>query len=101
MSQRRNAAGSSYCLCVKRKNLRRKNYNHKGMQNAESHLFKDHNGIADPLGKRPAVKSIATTPARAIATLLQLNLEVPRNQEITNLLIKRFNKTGFQWIIVN
>ncbi|KAL3952879.1 hypothetical protein ACCO45_012822 [Purpureocillium lilacinum] len=76
-------------LCVKRKDPKPKNYNHKGLQNAESHLFKDHDGMVDPSGKWLAVKSTASTPARSIATLLRLNPEVPRDQEITNLLIKR------------
>ena len=89
------------CLCVKRKDPRPKNYNHKGLQNAESHLFKDHNGIVDPAGKRKCPNSTAATPARSIATLLQLNPEVTRDQEITNLLIKRFNKTAFQQMMVH
>jgi hypothetical protein len=89
------------CLCIKRKDPRPKNYNYKGLQNAESHLFKDHNGIVDPSGKRQALKSTVATPARSIATLLRLNPEVPRDQEITNLLIKRFNKATFQQMIVN
>ncbi|OAQ59294.1 hypothetical protein VFPFJ_11592 [Purpureocillium lilacinum] len=63
-------------LCVKRKDPKPKNYNHKGLQNAESHLFKDHDGMVDPS-------------------------EVPRDQEITNLLIKRFDKAAFQQMIVN
>jgi hypothetical protein len=88
------------CLCVKRKDPRPKNYNHKGLQNAERHLLSDHNGMVDPSGKRLAAKSTAT-PARSIATLLRLNPEVPRDQEVTNLLIKRFNKTAFQQMIVN
>ncbi|KAG6989603.1 putative AC9 transposase [Fusarium oxysporum f. sp. conglutinans] len=64
------------CMCIKRKDPRPKNYSYKGLQNAESHLFKDHNGIVDPS-------------------------EIPRDQEITNLLIKRFNKAAFQQMIVN
>ncbi|KAG7409390.1 hypothetical protein Forpe1208_v010865 [Fusarium oxysporum f. sp. rapae] len=72
-----------------------------GLQNAESHLFKDHNGIVDPSGKRQALKSTVATPVRSIATLRRLNPEVPRDQEITNLLIKRFNKAAFKQMIVN
>ena len=89
------------CLCIKRKDPRPKNYNYKGLQNAESHLFKDHNGVVDPSGKRQGPKSTAEAPARSIATMLQLNPEVTRDQEITNLLIKRFNKTAFQQMMVN
>ncbi|KAM4067449.1 reverse transcriptase (RNA-dependent DNA polymerase) [Hirsutella rhossiliensis] len=80
---------------------RPKLYNHKGLQNAESHLFRDHSGIVDPSGKRLAVKSTAAAPACSIATLLRLNPEVPRDQEIKNVLIKLFDKTAFQQMIVN
>ncbi|KAK2471388.1 hypothetical protein H9L39_17619 [Fusarium oxysporum f. sp. albedinis] len=73
-----------------------------GLQNAESHLFKDHNGVTDPSGRRSSLKfPVATQPARSIATLLRLNPEVLRDQEIANLLIKRFNKTTFQQMIVH
>ncbi|EWZ27879.1 hypothetical protein FOZG_18414 [Fusarium oxysporum Fo47] len=89
------------CLCIKRKDPRPNNYNYKGLQNAKGHLFKDHNGIVDPSGKRQALKSTVATPARSVATLLRLDPEVPRDQEITNLLIKRFNKAAFQQMIVN
>ncbi|KAJ3542075.1 hypothetical protein NM208_g2341 [Fusarium decemcellulare] len=71
------------CLCIIRKDPRPKNYNYKGLQNAESHLFKDHNGTVDPSGKRQALKSTVTTPARSIATLLRLNLEM-----IVNCIVK-------------
>ncbi|KAL3954503.1 hypothetical protein ACCO45_010066 [Purpureocillium lilacinum] len=47
------------CLYVKRKDPKPKSYNHKGLQNAESHLFRDHNGILDPSGKRRQM-SLAT-----------------------------------------
>ena len=84
-----------YCLCIKQKNMRPKSYVVKGLQNAEIHLYKDHNGIVDPTGKKPRPVKAAEKAPQSIATILQLNPKEPKEQHLINMLIKRFNKTVF------
>jgi hypothetical protein len=89
------------CLCIKQKNPRPKSYAVKGLQNAEVHLYEDHNGIVDPTGKKQRPEKSVEKPHRSIATVLQLNAQEPREQSLINMLIKRFDKAVFQQKLVN
>ena len=89
------------CLCIKQKNPRPKSYAVKGLQNAEVHLYEDHNGIVDPRGKKQRPAKAAEKPPQSIATILQLNPKEPKEQYLINMLIKRFDKTVFQQKLVN
>ena len=88
-------------LCVKQKNPRPKSYAIKGLQNAEVHLHKDHNGIVDPKGKKHRPTKAAEKAPRSIAMILQLNPKDPKEQSLTNMLIKQFDKAIFQQKLVN
>ena len=61
------------CLCIKQKNLKPKSYTVKGLQNAEIHLYEDHNGIVDSTGKKQRPVKAAEKAYQSIATILQLN----------------------------
>jgi hypothetical protein len=89
------------CLCIKHKNPRPKSYAIKGLQNAEIHLYEDHNGIVDPTGKKQRPAKAAEKAPQSIATILQLNPKEPKEQYFINMLIKRFNKTVFRQKLVN
>ena len=89
------------CLCIKQKNPRPKSYTVKGLQNAEIHLYEDHDGIVDPTGKKQRPEKSAEKAHQSIATLLQLNPKEPKEQHLINMLIKRFDKTVFQQKLVN
>lgn len=66
------------CLCIKQKRLRPKSYAIKGLQNAEGHLYTDHNGIMDPTGKRQKPAKASEKAYQSIATILQLNPKEPK-----------------------
>ncbi|KNB17838.1 hypothetical protein FOXG_22067 [Fusarium oxysporum f. sp. lycopersici 4287] len=89
------------CLCIKQKRPRPKSYAIKGLQNAEGHLYTDHNGIMDPTGKRQKPTKASEKAHQSIATILQLNPKEPKEQDLINTLIKRFDKTAFQQKLVN
>ncbi|OBS15926.1 hypothetical protein FPOA_27978 [Fusarium poae] len=89
------------CLCIKQKRPRPKSYAIKGLQNAEGHLYTDHNGIMDPTGKRQKPAKASEKAHQSIATILQLNPKEPKEQDLINTLIKRFDKTVFQQKLVN
>ena len=89
------------CLCIKQKNPKPKSYAVKGLQNAEVHLYEDHNGIVDPRGKKQRPAKAAEKAPQSIATILQLNPKEPKEQYLINMLIKRFDKTVFQQKLVN
>ncbi|RKK07622.1 hypothetical protein BFJ65_g17827 [Fusarium oxysporum f. sp. cepae] len=89
------------CLCIKQKRPRPKSYAIKGLQNAEGHLYTDHNGIMDPTGKRQKPTKASEKAHQSIATILQLNPKEPKEQDLINTLIKRFDKTVFQQKLVN
>jgi hypothetical protein len=89
------------CLCIKQKRPRPKSYAIKGLQNAEGHLYTDHNGIMDPTGKRQKPAKASEKAHQSIATILQLNPTEPKEQDLINTLIKRFDKTVFQQKLVN
>ncbi|KAF5227807.1 hypothetical protein FANTH_14672 [Fusarium anthophilum] len=69
--------------------------------NAEGHLYTDHNGIMDPTGKRQKPTKASEQAHQSIATILQLNPKKPKEQDLINTLIKRFDKTVFQQKLVN
>ncbi|TXB97483.1 hypothetical protein FocTR4_00012007 [Fusarium oxysporum f. sp. cubense] len=89
------------CLCIKQKRPRPKSYAIKGLQNAEGHLYTDHNGIMDPTGKRQKPAKASEKAHQPIATILQLNPKEPKEQDLINTLIKRLDKTVFQQKLVN
>ncbi|KAG7423162.1 hypothetical protein Forpi1262_v015728 [Fusarium oxysporum f. sp. raphani] len=89
------------CLCIKQKRPRPKSYAIKGLQNAEGHLYTDHNGIMDPTGKRQKPAKASEKAHQSIAAILQLNPKEPKEQDLINTLIKRFDKTVFQQKLVN
>ncbi|KAM5529795.1 hAT family dimerization domain protein [Fusarium oxysporum f. sp. phaseoli] len=89
------------CLCIKQKRPRPKSYAIKGLQNAEGHLYTDHNGIMDPTGKRQKPTKASEKAHQSIATILQLNPKEPKEQDLINTLIKRFDKTVFQQKLIN
>ncbi|KAG7405007.1 hypothetical protein Forpe1208_v015507 [Fusarium oxysporum f. sp. rapae] len=89
------------CLCIKQKRPRPKSYAIKGLQNAEGHLYTDHNGIIDPTGKRQKPAKASEKAHQSITTILQLTPKEPKEQDLINTLIKRFNKTVFQQKLVN
>uniref|UniRef100_A0A0D2Y8H5 HAT C-terminal dimerisation domain-containing protein n=1 Tax=Fusarium oxysporum (strain Fo5176) TaxID=660025 RepID=A0A0D2Y8H5_FUSOF len=89
------------CLCIKQKRPRPKSYAIKGLQNAEGPLYTDHNGIMDPTGKRQKPTKASEKAHQSIATILQLNPKEPKEQDLINTLIKRFDKTVFQQKLVN
>ncbi|KAG7403200.1 hypothetical protein Forpe1208_v016579 [Fusarium oxysporum f. sp. rapae] len=89
------------CLCIKQKRPRPKSYAIKGLQNAEGHLYTDHNGIMDPTGKRQKPAKASEKAHQSIATILKLNPKEPKEQDLINTLIKRFDKTVFQQKLVN
>ncbi|KAI8404487.1 hypothetical protein FOFC_15982 [Fusarium oxysporum] len=60
----------------------------KGLQNAEGHLYTDHNGIMDPTGKRQKPTKASEKAHQSIATILQLNPKEPKEQDLINTLIK-------------
>jgi hypothetical protein len=89
------------CLCIKQKRPRPKSYAIKGLQNAEGHLYTDNNGIMDPTGKRQKPAKASEKAHRSMAIILQLNPKEPKEQDLINTLIKRFDKTVFQQKLVN
>ncbi|OBS17475.1 hypothetical protein FPOA_12107 [Fusarium poae] len=89
------------CLCIKQKRPRPKSYAIKGLQNTEGHLYTDHNGIIDPTGKRQKPAKASEKAHQSIATILQLNPKEPKEQDLINTLIKRFDKTVYQQKLVN
>lgn len=68
----------------------------EGTPNIENHLFKEH-GVMDPSGRRQQSKAknrvAEKTPSRNIVAMLGLDVSKPREQEITNALIRRFDKS--------
>jgi hypothetical protein len=60
----------------------------------------DHNGIVDPTGKRQKPAKASKEVHRSIATILQLNPKEPKEQDLINTLIKRFDKAVFQQKLV-
>jgi hypothetical protein len=73
---------------------------HQGLQNAEGHLYTDHNGIMGPTGKRQKPAKASEKAHRSIAIISQLNPKEPKEQDLINTLIKRFDKTVFQQKLV-
>ncbi|KAJ0129434.1 Fluconazole resistance protein 1, partial [Fusarium oxysporum f. sp. albedinis] len=63
--------------------------------------YTDHNGIMDPTGKRQKPAKASEKAHQSIATILQLNPKEPKEQDLINTLIKRFDKTVFQQKLVN
>lgn len=88
-------------LYIKQKNPRPKSYSVKGLQNAEIHLYEDHNGVVDPTGKKQRLAKAAEKVPQSITIILQLNPKEPKEQSFINILIKYFNKTVFQQKLVN
>lgn len=71
-----------------------------GTQNAEIHLWNDHN-VWDPSGKRkPPSKAKEKTPSRNIAEMMKLNTRDAREQQIANQIIGRFDRLTFQRLVV-
>ena len=71
------------------------------MQNAEIHLYENHNGIMDSIGKKQRPVKAAEKAYQSIAMILQLNSKELKEQHLLNMLIKRFDKTVFQQKLVN
>ena len=75
----------------------------EGTPNIENHLFKEH-GVTDPSGKRQQSKAknrvAEKTPSRNIVAMLGLDVSNPREQEIANALIRRFDKSRFQKLLI-
>jgi hypothetical protein len=88
-------------LCLKRRDPKPANYTAGGLQNAEKHLFERHGGIADPTGKRGIPSTAAQKKLPTIASIMNLNTFISTEQELANRLIKRFDKTRFQQLVVN
>jgi hypothetical protein len=55
----------------------------------------------DPTGKRQKPTKASEKAHQSIATILQLNPKEPKEQDLINTLIKRFDKTVFQQKLVN
>ncbi|KAG6988651.1 hypothetical protein FOFC_02662 [Fusarium oxysporum] len=55
----------------------------------------------DPTGKRQKPAKASEKAHQSIATILQLNPKEPKEQDLINTLIKRFDKTVFQQKLVN
>lgn len=75
----------------------------EGTPNIENHLFKKH-GVTDPSGKRQLSKAknrvTETIPSRNIVAMFGLDVSKPREQEIANALIRRFDKSRFQKLLI-
>ncbi|PWI64137.1 hypothetical protein PCL_12103 [Purpureocillium lilacinum] len=107
----RNSSGNRRWICKRCIESRRptpRNFAEKGIQNANDHLFKDH-GICAPAeatkssAQKKAEKS-KTKDQRSIADVMKLDVTVPRERDITNNLVKGFDRKHFQrllleWII--
>lgn len=88
-------------FCVKKRKSPPHNTSSTGTQNAEKHLFREHE-TWDPTGKRePPVKVKEKTPSISIATYLKLDAHDPREQEIANSLVDNFQRTRFQQLLVS
>jgi hypothetical protein len=94
-------------ICIRKKHPKPKSVAAAGTQNAENHLWEAHR-ISDPSGQRVADKQRKSDskPIRSIVDILKLDPAKPREQEIANTLIKSFDRTHFQrllveWIIEN
>ncbi|KAG7420469.1 hypothetical protein Forpi1262_v009353 [Fusarium oxysporum f. sp. raphani] len=55
----------------------------------------------DPTGKRQKPTKASEKAHQSIATILQLNPKEPKEQDLINTLIKRFDKTVFQQKLIN
>jgi len=88
-------------FCVKKRKSPPHNTSSTGTQNAEKHLFREHE-TWDPTGKRePPVKVKEKTPSTSIATYLKLDAHDPREQRIANSLVDNFQRTRFQQLLVS
>jgi hypothetical protein len=86
--------------CIDKKRRRPHNTVATGTQNAENHLFFEHN-IWDQTGKRRApVKVKEKTPSKSITSFFNLNPNNPREQQIASTLIGGFSREKFQQLLV-
>ncbi|KAJ6436471.1 putative AC transposase [Purpureocillium lavendulum] len=88
--------------CVRQKATTPQSYESKGTQNAELHLWKAH-GYWDPSGRRstPSQKKGGKRVLASISDFLSLKRSDPKDQALTNSLIKRFDRGEFQKLVVN
>ena len=87
-------------LCVEKKKHPPHNTVATGTQNAENHLFFEHD-IWDPTGKRKAPVIVKEkTPSRNITAFFKLNPNNPREQQIASTLIGGFSREKFQQMLV-
>ena len=71
-----------------------------GTQNAENHLFFEHN-LWVPSGKRkPPAKVKEKAPSKNISQFFQLNTHDEREQAIANAIISNFDRVVFQRLVV-
>lgn len=87
--------------CIRKRAPKPKSVAAAGTQNAENHLWEDHR-ISDPSGKRVADKKRKrdSKPSQSIADIFRLDPTKPREQAIANTLIKKFDRTHFQRLLV-
>ncbi|GKU23079.1 unnamed protein product [Fusarium langsethiae] len=76
----------------------------KGIQNANTHLFKDHGIWAPAEATKSAAQKKAekmkTKDQRSIADVMKLDTRLPREQEIANSLVKSFDRKHFQRLLL-
>jgi hypothetical protein len=87
--------------CTRNRDPKPKSVAAAGTQNAENHLWEAHR-ISDPLGKRIADKKRKrdSKPFQSIAEIFRLDPAKPQEQAIANTIIKDFNRTHFQRLLV-
>jgi hAT family C-terminal dimerisation region len=87
--------------CIRKRHPKPKSVAAGGTQNAENHLWEAHR-VSDPSGKRVAEKQRKSDskPILSIVDIFRLDPAKPREQAIANTLIKTFDRTHFQRLLV-
>jgi hypothetical protein len=102
-----NSSGIRRWVCkryIQNKNLKPRSFAEKGIQNANTHLFKGHGICAPPKKTKSAAEKKAeklkTKDQRSIAKVMKLDTRLSREQDIANSLVKGFDRKHFQRLLL-
>ena len=94
--------------CIRIKSPRPRSFAEKGIQNANTHLFREHGIRAPDEGTKSSAQKgaekVKAKDQRSLADVMKLDTRISREQDIANNLVRGFDRKHFQrllleWII--